>query len=801
MDIKQLARQRIAEAEAAIAAAGKSAMSTSQTGEFRSDVRPPIPWASSHERGFAPPSQFPSSFAERLKIHEAHLNALKQASKMPPLQRNALAPPAQPRTFSSLSDPSASSLPPWSQPHHMPTFQRTLQTDQSLGSAKSLEGSRVSTAGSGATIGWAGPWVVTHRQGGPDRMYPANLRPDGSQGSLQQHSALQASGAAPQRPSRHAPAAEAAPASSKQTAVQPASVEWLLPQRHSHAPPAGHLSAAPVARTSAADAYDARTAAHLAERPHGIPGAPVEGSPPSRSRQGQGSNIPSPVRRAALERSGQRLQHVIDHCAQCPGERAMEHAAASAGSAMPASAGTPPAYGGQRRQPATIKRGGEHVPYGTYASAEPSQSRHARDQADADRLNGHAQRKTAHSRQPLPLQHAHTAQTTAVDGKSGAAAAYSTSAAAQQPIHHLNAAGHQAGRAPGSGGGRSDTRLVPGRSRPPFSGGDGDLHESSSDLSAPMARLKRLLRTRSIEAATPVAVEERPAGKSAADRHHARVHIGGGTATDAGSLKPSSARVLQQSPSRSKACSGLRKLRGRHNAADTNSGAHTQTVPEGQAVRSLDEQPAVAQTAHSSFDAVIEQKLREEQAVAAGDGDARRECRTCGRRFAEDVLAKHQAICAKAGTWTRRPMDMRRKRLQGVVEEAPSMPRRKGRGPHTSGRPADGTAQRRGADETPVGGVGSRAQAWKRKSDAFRAAMRANREVNAARMRGEDITKMPVFEDEHDDRVPCPHCGRKFAALTAERHIPKCQHIRAKPAFLKRGSGIAGGKTARRQAR
>jgi len=40
-------------------------------------------------------------------------------------------------------------------------------------------------------------------------------------------------------------------------------------------------------------------------------------------------------------------------------------------------------------------------------------------------------------------------------------------------------------------------------------------------------------------------------------------------------------------------------------------------------------------------------------------------------------------------------------------------------------------------------------------------------------MRGEDITKLPVFKDEHDDRVPCPHCGRKFAPLTAERHIPK----------------------------
>lgn len=48
-----------------------------------------------------------------------------------------------------------------------------------------------------------------------------------------------------------------------------------------------------------------------------------------------------------------------------------------------------------------------------------------------------------------------------------------------------------------------------------------------------------------------------------------------------------------------------------------------------------------------------------------------------------------------------------------------------------------------------------------------------SRDVSMALTRGEDITKMPVFEDKHDDRVPCPHCGRKFAAMTAERHIPK----------------------------
>ena len=71
----------------------------------------------------------------------------------------------------------------------------------------------------------------------------------------------------------------------------------------------------------------------------------------------------------------------------------------------------------------------------------------------------------------------------------------------------------------------------------------------------------------------------------------------------------------------------------------------------------------------------------------------------------------------------------------------------------------------------------------------------------------------PPTDNDYDDRVQCPHCLRKvcrattgasplawlcifscvwhvqFNATAAERHIPKCSSIRAKPKTLVRGAG------------
>lgn len=48
------------------------------------------------------------------------------------------------------------------------------------------------------------------------------------------------------------------------------------------------------------------------------------------------------------------------------------------------------------------------------------------------------------------------------------------------------------------------------------------------------------------------------------------------------------------------------------------------------------------------------------------------------------------------------------------------------------------------------------------------------------------LSDEPPPPTENPDYVQCPHCERKFNPATAERHIPKCKDIKAKPAPLKK---------------
>lgn len=78
---------------------------------------------------------------------------------------------------------------------------------------------------------------------------------------------------------------------------------------------------------------------------------------------------------------------------------------------------------------------------------------------------------------------------------------------------------------------------------------------------------------------------------------------------------------------------------------------------------------------------------------------------------------------------------------------------------------------------------------WKRDHMAFQAAINSGKQISDAEASGRPLPPNVATADDMDDRVPCPHCGRRFNANAAERHIPKCTSISAKPKMLTRGGG------------
>lgn len=63
---------------------------------------------------------------------------------------------------------------------------------------------------------------------------------------------------------------------------------------------------------------------------------------------------------------------------------------------------------------------------------------------------------------------------------------------------------------------------------------------------------------------------------------------------------------------------------------------------------------------------------------------------------------------------------------------------------------------------------------------------------------GESLADMPYVPSAPDPSlVLCPHCGRRYNAKAATRHIPLCANIINKPKFLKAGTGGAGKGTSR----
>jgi hypothetical protein len=124
----------------------------------------------------------------------------------------------------------------------------------------------------------------------------------------------------------------------------------------------------------------------------------------------------------------------------------------------------------------------------------------------------------------------------------------------------------------------------------------------------------------------------------------------------------------------------------------------------------------------------------------------RQTCKICQRQFAVDRLAKHLVVCRQnqENEKSRKVVDMRAKRVEGLYA-------------------ANQAGEKLLGSSTGSGSQRSTGK-WRAESAQFQRALK-----------GEPT---PADEVPVDDRIPCPHCGRKFGEAAASRHIPKCN---AKP--------------------
>jgi len=180
------------------------------------------------------------------------------------------------------------------------------------------------------------------------------------------------------------------------------------------------------------------------------------------------------------------------------------------------------------------------------------------------------------------------------------------------------------------------------------------------------------------------------------------------------------------------------------------------------------------------------------------------QCPDCGRMFNEKPFKIHQRICAKVFKEKRKTFDSKNARLKSIAQDEPEIMKmqpnnrnnkgggRGGGGGGRTGAGTGGTKKKSSAfsfDDAPVQGK-DKGSKWKQESNAFREAMKASRQVTNAIKTG---APMPAAVNTGPDMslVPCPHCDRRFNAKAADRHIPQCQNIKAKPKRLARGSGGA----------
>ncbi|XP_074032593.1 uncharacterized protein isoform X2 [Leptinotarsa decemlineata] len=135
------------------------------------------------------------------------------------------------------------------------------------------------------------------------------------------------------------------------------------------------------------------------------------------------------------------------------------------------------------------------------------------------------------------------------------------------------------------------------------------------------------------------------------------------------------------------------------------------------------------------------------------------ECNFCGRRFAADRIQKHEDICSKTGKKKRKAYDATKHRVLGTELESYVL---------KPGKAKPSQISSKSSKQPPK-------KDWRRTHEEFIAAIRSAKEAQAHLAKGGKLSDLPPPPpSSNPDYVQCPHCGRRFNAAAAERHIPKC---------------------------
>lgn len=140
-------------------------------------------------------------------------------------------------------------------------------------------------------------------------------------------------------------------------------------------------------------------------------------------------------------------------------------------------------------------------------------------------------------------------------------------------------------------------------------------------------------------------------------------------------------------------------------------------------------------------------------------------CKICGRKFADDRLAKHMNVCKKSKNKKRKVFDMTKARTQGteiekyaiqnVVTKAATPPTKKSN--------------------------------WRSKHEDFLRTVREAKKAQIHVANGGSLSDLaPPPPMENPDYVHCKYCDRKFDPYVAQRHIPRCKDIKSRPKPPKR---------------